>query len=176
MKKHILTLGLAIIALGQANAQRMGIGPEAGINLSTMTAKYNNVENSGEYLPGLKIGGVFEIGLSNIISLQPGLLFQMKGYRNDFTRMVVINNLTYQETEEAKVRANYLEIPLNLQFNFDAGPGNFFVGVGPYAAFAIGGEVESTTTRMLAVGNDGTTTTTERSRSLEIGDNAAQTI
>lgn len=173
MKKHILTLGLAIIALTQANAQSMSIGPEAGVNLSTMTAKYNGVENSGEYLPGLKIGGVFDIGLSPMLSLQPGLFFQMKGYKNDFSSTVVINNLTYNQTENATVRANYLEIPLNLQLNINAGPGDFFVGAGPYAAFAIGGSISTKTSRTLAIGTDGTTTTTEHSRDLEVGENAA---
>lgn len=173
MKKHILTLGLAIIALTQANAQRLGIGPEAGVNLSTMTAKYNGSQNSGEYLPGLKIGGIFDIGLSPMLSLQPGLLFQMKGYKNDFTSTVVVNNLTYRQTEEATVRANYLEVPLNLQLNIAAGSGDFFVSAGPYAAFAMGGSVNSKTTRTLDMGTEGTTTTTERDRDLEIGDNAA---
>lgn len=173
MKKHILTLGLAAIALTQVNAQSMGIGPEAGISFSTMTAKYNGVENSGEYLPGLKVGGVIDIGLTDMLSLQPGLMFQMKGYKNDFTRTVIINSLTYRETEEATVRANYLEIPLNLQLNLSAGKGNFFVGAGPYAAFALGGAVESKTTRTLAMGTEGTSTTTERSRDLEVGDNIA---
>jgi hypothetical protein len=173
MKKHILTLGLALIALTEANAQSMSIGPEAGLNLSTMMAKYNGVTNTGEYLPGLKIGGIFDIGLSPMLSLQPGLMFQMKGYKNDFTSTVVINNLTYQQTEEATVRANYLEIPLNLQLNINAGRGDFFVGAGPYAAFALGGSVNSKDTRTLATNTEGTTTTTEHSRDLEVGENVA---
>ncbi len=173
MKKHILTLGLALMALSQSNAQSMAIGPEAGVNLSTMTYKHNGANNSGEYLPGLKVGGVFDIGLSRMLSLQPGLLFQMKGYKNDFTSTVVINNLSYQQTQEQTLRANYLEIPLNLQLNLDAGPGYFFVGAGPYAAFALGGTVDSKTTRTLAMGTEGTSTTTETSHSLNVGDNVA---
>lgn len=169
MKKYILTLGIAALGAGQVNAQSMGIGLEGGVNLSTMAAKYNGVENSGEYLPGLKVGGLMDIGITPMISIQPGLYYQMKGYRNDFTTSLNIGGLSYQETNSATVRVNYLEVPLNVQFNFAAGRGNFFVGVGPYAAFALSGKVESERVRVLTNGNDGTTTQQSSSRDLNIG-------
>jgi hypothetical protein len=176
MKKYILTLGLAALGATQVNAQSLAIGPEAGISLSTMSAKYNGVENNGEYLPGLKIGAVMDIGITPMISIQPGLYYQMKGYKNDFTNNIAVGGLVYQETNTATVRANYLEVPLNVQFNFDAGMGQFFVGVGPYAAFALGGKVESERVRILTNGTDGTSSTTTTSRELNIGDKLGDDI
>jgi hypothetical protein len=176
MKKYILTLGIAALGACQVNAQSMGIGIEGGVNLSTMTAKYNGVENTGEYLPGLKLGAIMDIGITDMISIQPGLFYQMKGYKNDFTNTVILEGALWQEERRATLRAHYLEVPLNVQLNLAAGAGTFFVGLGPYAAFALGGNVESEVTRTLATGVGGITTQSNSSRDLNIGDDPGDDI
>ena len=164
MKKIILLMaGIATFAAAQA--QHISVAPEAGLNLSNVwlhdTRGNNDDASSGDPKLGLKIGGLVDIGLNRVVSLQPGLYFSQKGYRlGEYETNGVV--LTRADASR-RVTLNYLEIPLNVMFKF--GPPRrpkFFVGAGVYAAYAVGGKVKyghylgqsSTTTDDLNFGDD----------------------
>lgn len=176
MKKIVLLLSLAICGVEQTKAQTVSVGPEIGLNLSNTSTRVNGIKNSNEWLPGVKVGGIVDIGFARSVSFQPGLYFVMKGSKNDYVNIVQINNLSYRESGEARMRMNYIEMPMNLQFKLWAPDGgNFFFGAGPYLAVALGGEVSSEYTRTLVNVNNGDAGVyaESNSRTLEIGDNPA---
>jgi hypothetical protein len=174
MKKCILFISFVIGGLSAANAQTLMGGPEVGLNISTISQQVNGSKRSNEMLPGLKIGGVLDIGATSHFSIQPGLYFSMKGYKNDYTRTVVLNKLTYTEYYNETIMLNYLEIPIN--FLYKSGlysGGRFFVGGGPYVAVATNGKIKTELTRELQSGGDGSSVKETKEHNLDIGTNVA---
>jgi hypothetical protein len=134
MKK--LLLALLVGASTQASAQHFRVAPEIGVNFSNMTFRYEDrfgrdYKESGELKAGLKAGLILDGQVSRNIWFQPGLFYVMKGYRSNIG------------PNEASVKANYLELPLNFLYKTGGrGAGRFFIGGGPYVAAAIGGKIE----------------------------------
>lgn len=140
MKRLVLYLAAGAFTIGAAKAQRIQIGPEIGINFSNIRFDYENAESDDfKSIPGLKIGGVVDIGFNRMVSFQPGLYYSMKGAREKYSYSAGGGNRILVDN---KWRINYLEIPMNLQFKFGRpGRARFFAGAGPYIGFAIGGSL-----------------------------------
>jgi hypothetical protein len=141
MKRLILLASCALVCTVQSYAQRIKIGPEIGVNWSKFNVDHDDIDDDDFRMrPGLKVGGIVDIGFDRMFSFQPGLFFNQKGSRDRYsvgqgggTRLYVND----------KYRINYLEIPMNFQLKFGHPyRGQFFIGAGPYLAFAIGGELD----------------------------------
>lgn len=169
MKKYILFLGLGLATCLQSNAQKIMGGPEIGVNFSTMSQWVNDNKIRTEMLLGLKVGAVLDIGATSNFSIQPGLFYSMKGFSNDYTNTIIINNLAYSDHYEQTVRVNYLEIPINFIYKFGNYSDRFFVGGGPYIGVATGGTVETQRTRTLQSNGDATKITETTTHSIDIG-------
>jgi hypothetical protein len=63
--------------------------------------------------------------------VQPGVLFTTKGAIN-------------KDDEDAKVKLSYIEVPINFLYKPVLGTGKLLLGIGPYVAFGIGGNVSNT--------------------------------
>jgi hypothetical protein len=167
-------LSLAFIALSfvlytKSSAQCISVGPEVGINFSNMHERINGLKVSGDALAGLKIGGIVDIAFARHVSFQPGLFYSMKGFSSHYVSNVVVGGATYRQVDDARVRANYLELPLNFEFKFSAARhGNVFLGIGPYFAAAVGGKIRNERTRTLLT-NDNVGSYELTRRPLEIG-------
>ncbi len=154
-KTIFLFAALTIAAfVPRTNAQ---IGIKAGANFATTSQN----ESDGDYSDYTKnsvvgfIGGLtFDVGVSELFSIQPEILFVQKG-----------GKATYKLDDNNKVENryyyNYVNIPVLAKVKFygeDAddhtGTGFYFVA-GPYVGLAMGGKVASTTTLL------GTTTERE---------------
>ena len=146
MKKFILLMA-GVASFAAANAQRITIGPEVGFNMSNVWLHdtRGNVDDrsSGDAKPGLKIGGVLDIGASPFFSIQPGLFYSMKGYKLDEIRNGAGGVPLTRADASRRVNLNYVELPLNLVFKagHPGGP-KFMIGAGIYAAYAVGGKVK----------------------------------
>ena len=70
MKKSITILYFLIVTTQSFAQPRIGI--TGGMNLSVLTGTVN-METS--FKPGIMLGGVVDIPLGNIVSLQPGLVY-----------------------------------------------------------------------------------------------------
>jgi len=136
MKKIILSTALLGAFAVTAKAQ-ISIAPEAGINISNTTSKYEfggtTYESETESKIGLKAGAVVNIPVVKGFFIQPGLFYSMKG-----------NKIT-EETNGIDVKVttslNYLEVPVNLGYEFDFGnAGGVFVTAGPYLGYAFSGK------------------------------------
>jgi hypothetical protein len=119
MKRAIIFLVLITNTLF-VNAQEWTWAPEAGLNISNVTGKGLDMEPK----LGVKAGLVFNMPLSEVMFLQPGVFYSQKGFRNDSVR----NNL------------NYIEVPLNLMYRLKLKKsGSLFASAGLYGAYALYG-------------------------------------
>lgn len=178
MKKAILLLGACICTATFANAQWISGGPEIGLNLSNISSAYNGDHASGGIRAGLKVGGVIDFGFTPHFSLQPGLFYSMKGTHETSFQSTSNPFTTTTSSSRYDYRISYLEIPVNFQYKFGRPRyGQFFIGAGPYVAFALGGKAtdESGTT---VTGNNGGSVSSDRSTTytLNIGNNATDDV
>ena len=112
MKKVILSLALLAGMTGAANAQTgVRFGLKGGINYTTLTAK--NTDGI-DYKVGLQAGAFANFGLSDLISIQPEVLYSQKGAQ-------------VEDASDFKLKLNYIDVPVLVKVNagglfFEAGP------------------------------------------------------
>jgi hypothetical protein len=100
-------------------------GLEAGYNQNGLTHNSSSNIQRG----GFHAGAIADIGFSNHFSLQPGLLYIVKGTR--------LQNEADVENKE-KLALNYLEVPINLVFKIGkVGNAQFLIGGGPYFSYLL---------------------------------------
>lgn len=128
-RKSFLITILVLLTVITGFSQEIRPAILGGVNFQNITGKNQTggtLENT--LLPGFHLGANMLIPLTPEIGFQPGILFSVKGAE-------------FAETPETKYRINYLEVPLNLVYRAAAGNSSFYFGFGPYAAFALGGQV-----------------------------------
>jgi hypothetical protein len=137
MKKWLYTSVLCCSFAMNSFGQHLKVGPEIGLNFSRFRTE--NLSADYEMKAGLKLGIILDMAIARQISFQPGLLFSQKGAQEKFAYSE--GGYTYYESD--KYTINYLEIPINIQFLLGRTPfGGFFIGGGPYVAFATGGKIK----------------------------------
>ncbi|ADY51574.1 hypothetical protein Pedsa_1003 [Pseudopedobacter saltans DSM 12145] len=153
MKKLFLVAATFIMG-SAAYAQTSSVGTtkfglKAGVNLPKYKYEMNDASTSSEVNTNFHITGYADIPVSSGLSVQPGISLQGKGGKNSSTILGV-------ETIN-KMNTMSIDIPVNLVGHIPAGPGNFFIGAGPYVGFNIAGKTKTT------IGN------TESERDLKFG-------
>lgn len=136
MKKILLLLTLAAGLNVAANAQDkpVSFGVKAGVAFPNISFSAMGTSASLDSKTTFYIGAVADVKVSSMFSVQPGLTFMSKGTKS--------GNAFFDENDsglEGSINISYLELPVNLVANFNAGTGKFFVGAGPYAAYALSG-------------------------------------
>lgn len=131
----VLALGLAApAAKAQMFYEPVRIGIKGGATYSTVTSdgRVDDPNYTWGFLGGLVLSAKF----NENIGIQPELLWNRKGYNNDFD----IAGNRY----DAEVRLDYLQLPV--LFTAQAGPVQFQVG--PYVSYLVNAdfEVENTAT------------------------------
>ncbi len=150
MKKLILSAAVIIAAIG-ANAQNK-IGLQAGGAFSTYNVEFGNDENKSDSKFGFTVGAVADVDFGNSVSFRPELNFIQKGGELKTTQNFTGGNSKFQN----ELTLSYIQLSPNFVYNFAAGTGKFFVGVGPEVALGIGGK--SKTETVTTIGNTVTTT------------------
>lgn len=118
MKKIVLSLGLLVGMAGIANAQNIRFGVKAGASLSSLSG-----DNTGEAksVVGFVGGLAANFGFSDLLSLQPELLYSMKGFKAE------------SGGDKVQTHFNYLDIPVLLRVNADG----LFFEAGPQVGFLL---------------------------------------
>jgi Outer membrane protein beta-barrel domain len=120
MKKTLkiaLVLAFTIASMQSVNAQ-IKFGPIAGLNISNISG---NDSKNNTMLLGAHLGGLVNFSLSDNLSVEPQVLYSMKGANTDIQNVV-------SGTETYVYRLSYLEIPIWVRYqlesglNFQAGP------------------------------------------------------
>ena len=118
MKKILLFLGLLVGVTTAANAQEIRFGIKAGASLANVSGDNTS---SAKNVAGFVGGLAANFGFSDLISLQPELLYSMKGYKLE------------SGNAKSTTRLNYLDVPVLLKVNAD-GP---FFEAGPQVGFLL---------------------------------------
>ena len=141
--KNLVKLFLIVIAIMMATdklfSQEFGI--KAGFNSSNMHVVYDGSIISEDFnmRTGFHIGATAEFPLTEIFSLETGLLISTKG--------VIYKQLLTEEDMDFEYKFNlsplYLDIPVTAKASFDIGGGAKIYGVfGPYAAIGLSGKIK----------------------------------
>jgi hypothetical protein len=136
MKKLLFVAGISLLSV--ASFAQVQFGAQIGGNLASGTSKYEEgsitVDQDLKSKFGFLVGAVAEMPISSAISFRPELNFIQKGAKYEET----IQGITIKD----EITLNYLELPLNFVYNFDAGAGKFFVGLGPSIGFGLSGKAK----------------------------------
>ncbi|HEX5024969.1 MAG TPA: porin family protein [Agriterribacter sp.] len=129
MKQVILTV-FAVIALGLVSKAQFRVGVKAGGNLSNQQISVPSGSlYTGKDVAGYHVGVLSEFMIARNVYLQPQLLFTRKGAS------------LFQSTEKgmAKLRINYLELPVTVLYKVQLPFGKIFGGAGAAFSYAISG-------------------------------------
>ncbi|WP_244554778.1 porin family protein [Pontibacter indicus] len=123
MKKRILMFVLAMTTVVAAHAQGPRLGIRAGVNYAGFGGSdADNLDRIWGGHAGLTAN--FPLSTDNFFSIQPELLYSMKGAETS--------------ADDVKWKINYLDVPVLGRVN--AGP--LYFEAGPQVSFRIGGEVD----------------------------------
>jgi hypothetical protein len=160
MKKKILLMAIGAITFATTALAQVNIGVNTGVNFSSAKAESGGVTSNGKLLFGFHAGVTADIALTPELHALPTLQFRQKGTKVKDEQSILGQLIKAEGT----TTINYIELPLNIVYNFDLGESaKFFVGAGPSFAYAVSGKTKITTTSPL--GNQVT------DRSLKLGSN-----
>lgn len=143
MNAKTLFLSVALLTAASIPQIHAQIGIKAGVNLATISQN----ESDGDYsdytknsVVGFQGGLTFDLGVSDLLSIQPEILFIQKGGKATY-------KLNDANKRESRYYYNYVDVPVlaKLKFYSEDGPGFYFVA-GPYVGLALGGKIATTTT------------------------------
>jgi hypothetical protein len=144
-----------------ANAQYVRLGVHTGGNMSNAVSEASNVKETSKLLPGFHAGITADIALTSDISAFVPLQFIVKGGKEKSTETLGGGGLTTTITTNVNQPINYVQLPLNIVYNFDLGEtSKFFVGAGPSFAYALSGKAKGDITTVQTINFGGQTTTT----------------
>lgn len=142
MKTTALVLATTIFSLA-AQAQKISIGPKAGVQLANVEAP-GFIEDAS-FLPDFKhittanFGVVSEIELHPNFAIQPELVYTTKGFQVDEDFDLELFNVPLPVGATAISRFRYLEIPLLAK----AKVGNFYFLAGPTFGYTVSGRLDT---------------------------------
>jgi hypothetical protein len=131
MKKFtILSFAVMLFAF-TTSAQEIRFGAKLGANLANVGDVPEGASTS--MLIGAHIGAIVDIPINSNFSIQPGLLYSMKGW-NESADLSIPGFFTLKYDVDQKL--NYIEIPINAVYSFDEGYG-FNIFAGPYVGILL---------------------------------------
>lgn len=115
--KKILT-GVLLLLTTAVSAQNFQIGIKGGLNLSN----YSGTNFSTNTMAGFHLGGLLNLKLGEVFSIQPEVLFSTQGaqYKN--------------ATTKSNLKVSYVNVPVMVKLLF----GNVYVEAGPQVGFKTG--------------------------------------
>lgn len=129
MKKLIFLLSMAVISI-TGYSQFIKTGIKGGLNISDFNGSLNNIKT--ESLLGFHAGLFLNIGLGNIIAIQPEALISTSG-----AKITDVNN-----TSTKDYKLTYITFPVMLKIK-TIGP--LYLELGPQAGFKIGDNITDET-------------------------------
>lgn len=130
---------LAGLMLTSSLQSQSAIGGKMGIHLSKWTGEDGDFYGpNSKYAVGTQAGLVFQIGINDMISIQPELLLLQKGVR--VKTSYSFSNFGDEINFEGITRFNYLEVPILVKLNFPIGEQlSVFLNVGPSIGYVLNG-------------------------------------
>ncbi len=135
--KNYLSLTVLLIITTASHAQIFGA--KAGLNLSTMLLKDNDGNYSDDFKknPGFHVGVTGELPLTEMFSVETGVLLTTKGLK---INQVVKTPLGVTTETKATMNIFYLDIPFTGKAYFDVGSTKIYGVLGPYIGMGLSGK------------------------------------
>lgn len=145
MRKQFFLAVTALLVTSAAMAQ-INFGVHTGVNFSSAKATGSGQSSDGKILVGFHAGVTADIALTPELHAMPMLQFIQKG-----TKVKDEQTLLGQTFKaEGTTTINYIQLPLNIVYNFDLGESaKFFVGTGPSFAYGVSGKLKLSTSSLL---------------------------
>lgn len=126
--KIISTIILCLIVSSGVWAQESHSGIKGGLNLSSMTTDGNNDKN---LKAGFHVGVFDKIPVSESFSVQPELLYSVKGMKINYDGLA---------KGDTKFNLNYIDLPVKLVFNL---ADDFDFHFGPYVGYLVNAKMKT---------------------------------
>lgn len=132
-------LSWASLSVGQTKWHfNAGIGfSKIGTNYSKIypgvDADNNPLNYDVEAVSGISLGVGPTFQLNKDFSIQPTLVYARRGFKQSGRSDVARGS-------DFKANVSYFELPVDLVFSPKLGPGNLFLGIGPYLGYGTGGK------------------------------------
>ncbi|WP_256003984.1 outer membrane beta-barrel protein [Pedobacter deserti] len=140
MKKTFLVLALLAGLYSQANAQQqLKFSVKAGLTAPKFVTGGGNTDIKSSKTSSFYAGASVDIPLNTTLSIQPGLTFIGKGFREYFADVDFVEGQLFLLTVERNTKPYYIELPFPLVAGFNLIGGKLQLGAGPYAALGVGG-------------------------------------
>jgi len=105
MKKLLLVAALAVFGLNTINAQNVRFGAKAGVNFASLNGDdVDNIDGRTSF----HVGGVANIGITELFSIQPEVIYSSQGYSADDDGDVTVN-------------LDYINVPIMADFKLAEG-------------------------------------------------------
>jgi hypothetical protein len=127
MKKSLLTI-LFFLSITTISFSQVRFGVRGGLNLASQNANIGGIAVSSGTLVSFHAGLVLDAPLTESISIQPALLYSVKGSGESSSTSGSVT------TSSAKASFNYLEVPIDILYNINE---SFSVGAGPYLGYLL---------------------------------------
>jgi len=132
MKKLLLVAAFAVFTINFSQAQEVRIGAKAGVNFASVSGdETDRVDGRTSF----HVGGLVEIPISEVFSVQPELLYSSQGAKSE----IIINATTF----ESKLKLDYINIPILAKFYVADG---FSLEAGPQIGFLVSADQENEVT------------------------------
>lgn len=132
MKKFLLLIATCSIAFA-SQAQGFKFGPRAGANFSTIKQNPKQKGWTNNFQTGFQAGLAFNVGITEMLSLQPEVLYSQKGFKSEFKSDFI--------TASYEIKSSYIEVPVLAKVAFGSGNIKPFITAGPYAGYWLSGEI-----------------------------------
>ena len=146
MKTLKLIFSILIISSYYSTSFAQVFGLRGGLNLANVSEK----DNDGSYNEynknniGFHIGGTVDFPISDVFSIETGLIFTTKGVKYELSEFILLGNMDIK----AKTTLYYIDIPITPKFTFDLGGSELFVLAGPYIGIGLFGKAKAEVTFM----------------------------
>jgi len=124
MKKLLLMAALAVFGLTTTNAQEVRFGAKAGANFASLNGDdVDDIDGRTSF----HVGGVANIGITELFSVQPELIYSSQGFSADDT------------DGDVSVNLDYINVPIMADFELAEG---FSLQGGPQIGFNISSKID----------------------------------
>lgn len=125
---------VCVLAVQVAQAQKSSVILKGGVNLANISNSENGDVSDARMLTSWHAGGVIDLAIVDVLSIQPGIFYTSKGIKTE-------RNIPVFGTTTTTFNPQYIELPLNLVFKAPISEtSRFFAGAGPYVAMGVAGK------------------------------------
>lgn len=137
MKNFITYTAIVLISLIGIQSKAQSFGIKGGLNLANLHVSGADEIPGTKNHPGFHIGGIVDLPINDILSLETGIFYTTKGMNTEFEDLAI--------SLISKTKLSYLEVPVSLRAALEIGTDSYLYGsVGPYFGIGLNGKVEST--------------------------------